>query len=86
MLLHPPVGFHDLLGVGGGGEDLGDERVRIQRDRRDELLELCRRRRRGLHRGLLRRIRGLLCVSLARNADRGAGGAAENPDDDQRGW
>ena len=27
-------------GVGGGGEDLGDERVRIRRDRRDELLAL----------------------------------------------
>ena len=77
-------GFHDLLGVGGGGEYLGDERVRIERDRRDELLELCRRRRRGLHRRFIRRRCGLLCDRLARETDRWAGCVTENRDDSQR--
>ena len=36
----PAVGVGDLRGVGGGGEDLGDEGVGIEGDGSDELLEL----------------------------------------------
>ncbi len=45
-------------GVGGGGEDLGDERVRIQRDRRDELIAGIRAvLGSGRHNGRIRRSR-----------------------------
>src|SRR2546421_10876040 len=40
MLLHPALRLHDLLGIGGGREDLGDQLVGIQGDRGDELLQL----------------------------------------------
>jgi hypothetical protein len=40
MLLHPPVCFHNLFGIRGGCEDLGNQRIRIQGDGRHELLQL----------------------------------------------
>ena len=48
MLLQPAIGFHDFGRIGRGGEDLRDQRVRVQGDRRDELVQLFRRRLRGL--------------------------------------
>ena len=60
MLLHPALRLHDLLGIGGGREDLGDQLVGIQGDRGDELLQLgrsgLRRLYRGWRDGLVRRI------------------------------
>jgi hypothetical protein len=67
MQLHPAIGFDGLRRVGGRGEDLRDERVRVQRDRGHELLQLlwsllnglwggrCWRRRGRLRRGCERR-------------------------------
>jgi hypothetical protein len=40
MLLHPPFGFHDLDRVGGRRKNLRNQRVRIQGDRCDELIQL----------------------------------------------
>src|SRR5258708_11391897 len=50
MLLQPPVRFHDLVGIGRGCEDLRNQRVRIQCNRRYELLQLCRSLLRRLNR------------------------------------
>src|SRR5260370_24223260 len=50
MLLQPPVCFHNLVGIGGRCEDLRHQSVRIQCDRRDELLQLFRCLLRGLDR------------------------------------
>jgi hypothetical protein len=52
MLLPPAPRFDHLGRVGGGGEDLRDQRVRIQRDRRHQLFHLPRRRRRVLGEGV----------------------------------
>jgi hypothetical protein len=38
--VHPPVGLDNFQWVGGRRENLGDERVGIERDRRDEIFEL----------------------------------------------
>ncbi|MNK44245.1 hypothetical protein D3C87_629720 [compost metagenome] len=46
VLLQPAVGRGDLIGVGGAGQDLRDELVGVQRNRRDQLVELLGRRRR----------------------------------------
>jgi hypothetical protein len=56
MLLQPAVGFHNLVGIGSSGEDLCYQRIRIQCDRRYQLLQLfwC------LLRGLNRRLWGRL--------------------------
>ena len=62
MLLQPAVRFHNLIGIGSRREDLRNQRVRIQRDRRDELLQLSR----GLWRGLNR----WLCAGLVRLGER----------------
>src|SRR5882724_3284583 len=40
VLLHPTVSFHDFGRVGGGGKDLRNQGVRIQRDGRHQLLQL----------------------------------------------
>jgi hypothetical protein len=37
---HPPVRLHDFRGISGGREDLCDQRVRIECDGCDELVEL----------------------------------------------
>src|ERR1700722_5660943 len=50
MLLQPPVCFHNLIGIGRRCEDLCHQRIGIQCDRRDELLQLFRRLRRSLDR------------------------------------
>jgi hypothetical protein len=59
MLLQPPVCFHDLLGIGSGGEDLRHQSIRIQRDGRYQLLQLFW----SLWRGLNRRWSGLVRLS-----------------------
>ena len=38
--LQPPIGLDDLERIGGRGENLGDERVGVERDRRDQIVEL----------------------------------------------
>src|ERR1700719_404352 len=48
MLLHPAPRFHNLGWIGGGCEDLRDQWVRIQGDRRHQLLHLLRSLLRGL--------------------------------------
>jgi len=62
VLLHPAIGLDDLLGIGGGGQDLRDQLVGVDGDRRDELLQLLRRRLRETHvgrrDGLVRRVGG----------------------------
>jgi hypothetical protein len=40
MRLHPPVGLDHLLGKRGRRQDLRHQRIRIQRNRRDQLLQL----------------------------------------------
>jgi hypothetical protein len=40
MLLHPSVGFDDLLGKRGRRQDLRHQRIRIQRNRGYQLLQL----------------------------------------------
>ena len=40
MRLHPSVGLNDLLGKRGAGQNLRDQRIRIEGDRRDQLLQL----------------------------------------------
>src|SRR3989442_14058684 len=52
MLLYPPVCFDNLVRISGGCENLSNQSIRIQCDRRDELLQLCRRLLRGLNRWL----------------------------------
>ena len=58
MRLHPSVGLDDLLGKRGRRQDLRHKRIRIQRNRRYQLLQLLGsllrvgRRLRGLRRGL----------------------------------
>jgi hypothetical protein len=52
MLLHPPVRFHNLLGISRGCEDLRHQSIRMQGDGCDELLQLCRSQLRGLSREL----------------------------------
>jgi hypothetical protein len=49
MLLQPTVCFHNLIGIGGGREDLCQQRIGIQRDRRHKLLQLFWRLLRGLN-------------------------------------
>ena len=68
MSLHPAVGFHDLFGEGGSGQDLGDQGVRVEGDRCDQLLQLLGRLLRVLRSlgglpgslGVLRRSLGVL--------------------------
>src|ERR1700728_2201493 len=52
MLLHPAVGFHNLVGIGSRGEDLCHQRIRIQCDRSYQLLQLFWRLSRCLNRRL----------------------------------
>lgn len=58
LCLQPVIGAYDLRGIRGGGEDLGDERVRVEGDGGGKLLKLLGGK--GLRRGLglvnLRRI------------------------------
>ncbi len=54
VLLHPAVCFHDLSRIGGGGEDLRNQGVRIEGDGRHQLLQLvgtCLDHRLSLHGG-----------------------------------
>ena len=68
MRLHPSVGLDDLLGKRGCRQNLRHQRIRIQRDRRDQPLQLfgsllrVGRRRRGLRgwRSLRRGLRILI--------------------------
>src|SRR5258708_34630659 len=62
MTLHPAVRLDDLSRIGGSSENLRNERVRVQGDRRDELLQLLR--------GLFRGCRWLLFVGLACRSER----------------
>jgi hypothetical protein len=61
MALHPPVRLDNFLGLGGSGENLRNQGVRVQGDRRDELLQLLS----GMLDGRL-----LLFVRLARRTER----------------
>ena len=47
LRLAPVVGIPNLAGVGGGGQDLRHQRVRIKRDRGHELFQLSRVERLG---------------------------------------
>src|SRR5512139_2263341 len=40
VLLHPVVGLHDLQGIGGRHQELGQEVVRVERYRRQQLVQL----------------------------------------------
>ena len=52
-LLNPAIGFDDFQRIGRRHQHLGDERIRIERDRREHLTGLlCRQRRGGLRRRL----------------------------------
>ena len=62
MALHPAVGLDNLGGIGGSGENLRNEGVRVQGDRRDELLQLLR--------GMLHGRRRRLLIGLARRTER----------------
>src|SRR6266849_3080169 len=62
MTLNPTVRLDNLRGIGGGGENLRNEGVRVQGDRRDELLQLLR--------GMLHGRRWLLFVGLASRSER----------------
>src|SRR5216683_731217 len=62
MALHPPVCLDNLGGLGGSGENLRNEGVRVQGDRRDKLLQLLR--------GMLDGRRLLMFVGLARRTER----------------
>ena len=53
MLVGPDGGVGDLVPVGGGGEGLGEQRVRIERDAVDQAVELLGSERRGRRRVLL---------------------------------
>src|SRR5882757_3940649 len=43
VLLQPPICFHHFGGIACGGNDLRNQRVRVQRDRRHQLVQLVRR-------------------------------------------
>lgn len=45
VVYKPVVDVENLLGIGGGRRDLGEERVRIERDGSQQLVELLRSRR-----------------------------------------
>jgi hypothetical protein len=47
------VGFHNFAWMGRGRENLCNQGVRVQRDRRDDLIQLFRRLLPGLRHGLL---------------------------------
>ncbi len=74
VLLHPAVRFHDLGRIGGGGEDLRNQGVRIQGDGRDQLLQLVGTfldHRLSLHRGCwLRSRRRVRAREEARDSQR----------------
>src|ERR1035438_5804041 len=57
MRLHPSVGLDDLLGKGRRRQNLRHQRIRIQRNRRDQLLQLV-----GSLLGVGRRLRALLVL------------------------
>ena len=40
ICLHPSVGLYDLLGKRGRCQDLRDQRIRVERNRRDQALQL----------------------------------------------
>src|SRR6266850_15901 len=62
MALHPAVRLDNLRRIGGSGENLRNEGVRVQRDRRDQLLQLLR--------GMFDGRRWRLVVGLARGTER----------------
>jgi len=62
MALHPAVRLDNLSRIGGSGENLRNECVRVQGDRRDKLLQLLRR--------MLQERRWRLFVGLARRTER----------------
>jgi len=67
MRLHPAIGFDDLIGERGRGQDLRDERIRIKRDGRYQALQLfwaLRRVSRSLTAAILRGLSVSLSVSL----------------------
>ncbi len=68
MLLQPPICFHNLIGISGGCEDLRHQGIRVQCDRRDQLLQLFRSLLCSLNRGL----RGRL-IRLIRDGSRHSG-------------
>src|SRR5258708_26718462 len=49
MLLNPPVRFHNLVRIGGGGKNLSRQFVRIQGHRSDNLPQFLRSRVRASH-------------------------------------
>jgi hypothetical protein len=53
VLLYPSIGFYNLIGISGACQDLCDQGIRIERDRRYQLLEFRRSLLRGLNRHLL---------------------------------
>ena len=69
-MLHPAIGVHYLLWIGGCGQHLRYQGVRIERNRSDQLIQLVRSERRIVSwRGLLLRVslrRRLLRVTLGR--------------------
>ena len=54
VLLHPPVCFDNLVGIGSSRENLCHQSIRIQCDGRYKLLQLCRSLWRLLNRRLCR--------------------------------
>jgi len=42
VLSHPPIDLHDLKWIGGGHQELGKQRIRIERNRSDEPIEFLR--------------------------------------------
>src|SRR6266481_4819620 len=71
MRLHPSVGLDDLLGKRGRRQDLRHKRIRIQRNRRYQLLQILRSLLRVLRR--LRALRRGLRVLIARQVLRPSG-------------
>src|SRR5580658_2046836 len=73
MFLHPISGFDYLLRVSRGRQDLRDQRVRVQSDARDQLLQLLRSLPRSLRRlsGGLRFSGGLVGLISEAVADAG---------------
>ncbi len=64
MRLHPSLRFDNLGWIGRGCEDLRDQRVRVQRNRRDELVQFLRLL--GSRRGVRRRYSGHTLIRSGR--------------------
>ena len=78
MRLHPTVCLHDVGRISRGGENLRNELIRIQRNRRNQLVELIRREwSRDIRRGIVR------CRCL-HSAPRLHGGEGKKAADEER--